>query len=154
MVVESELLQNIGKVKNYLASSDYIPLFLQADTYTLLKLFPENSIDCVITSPAYWGQRAYVNRGIGLESTWSDYINNLLAIFCEIKRILKPSGSFWLNIGDSYQRKSLVGIPWRIALAMTDKQKPLNHIGFTYPQFPQLQLDIFPLSTAVVIFLI
>ncbi len=122
MVVESELLQNIGKVKNYLTSSDRIPLFLEADTYTLLKLFPDNSIDCVITSPPYWGQRAYVSGGIGLESTWEDYIKNLMAIHGEIKRILKPSGSFWLNIGDSYQRKSLVGIPWRIALAMTDEQ--------------------------------
>ncbi len=122
MVVESELLQNIGKVKNYLASSDCIPLFLEADTHTLLKLFPDNSIDCVITSPPYWGQIAYVNGGIGNESTWEDYIKNLLAIFYEIKRILKPSGSFWLNIGDSYQRKSLVGIPWRVALAMTNNQ--------------------------------
>lgn len=91
MVVESELLQNIGKVKNYLTSSDHIPLFLEADTYTLLKLFPDNCIDCVITSPPYWGQRTYAKVGIELESTWEDYINNLLAIHGEIKRILKPS---------------------------------------------------------------
>jgi DNA modification methylase len=62
------------------------------------------------------------NGGIGHEDTWDEYINNLLAIFCEIERVLKPSGSFGLNLGDSYQNKSLVGIPWRVALAMIDKQ--------------------------------
>ena len=122
MIVESEILENIGTVKDYITSSNFVPLFLQTETYALLKLFPNDCIDCVITSPPYWGHRAYVNGGIGLEDSWEDYINNLLAIFCEIKRVLKPSGSFWLNIGDAYQRKSLIGIPWRVALAMTDKQ--------------------------------
>jgi site-specific DNA-methyltransferase (adenine-specific) len=122
MLIGSDLIKNIGTVKDHLATSDLVPLFLQADTYALLKLFPDDCIDCVITSPPYWGHRAYVNGGIGLEDRWDDYINNLLAIFCEVKRILKPSGSFWLNIGDAYHHKSLVGIPWRVALAMTDKQ--------------------------------
>lgn len=122
MIEENELLKDIGTVKDYLTSSNRTPLFLQADTYALLKLFPADCIDCVITSPPYWGQRAYINGGIGLEDKWEDYINNLLRIFCEVKRILKPSGSFWLNIGDTYQRKSLIGIPWRVALAMSDKQ--------------------------------
>ncbi len=122
MIEENDLLRDISVVKDYLTSSDLVPLFLQGDTHALLKLFPADCIDCVITSPPYWGQRAYINGGIGLEDKWEDYVNNLLVIFCELKRILKPSGSFWLNIGDTYQRKSLVGIPWRIALAMTDKQ--------------------------------
>jgi site-specific DNA-methyltransferase (adenine-specific) len=122
MVVESKLLRNIDKLKDYFTSSDLMPLFLEADTYELLQLFPDNCIDCVITSPPYWGHRAYANGGIGLEEKWEDYINKLLLIFREIKRILKPSGSFWLNIGDAYQNKSLVGIPWRIALQMTDRQ--------------------------------
>ncbi|HEY9707375.1 MAG TPA: site-specific DNA-methyltransferase [Oculatellaceae cyanobacterium] len=99
-----------------------MPLFLEADTYELLQLVPDNCIDCVITSPPYWRHRAYANGGIGLEEKWEDYIDKLLLIFREIKRILKPSGSFWLNIGDAYQNKSLVGIPWRIALQMTDRQ--------------------------------
>jgi DNA modification methylase len=120
MVVGSRLLENA--IKDYLITPDLTPLFLQADTYTLLKFFPDNCIDCVVTSPPYWGHRAYANGGIGLEDTWNDYVNNLLAVFCEVKRVLKPNGSFWLNIGDTYQRKSLIGIPWRVALAMTDKQ--------------------------------
>ncbi len=122
MVVGSRLLENIDTVKDYLITSDLVPLFLQADSYALLKLFPDSCIDCVMTSPPYWRHRAYINGGIGLEDTWDDYVSNLLAIFCEVKRVLKPSGSFWLNIGDTYQHKSLVGIPWRVALAMTDKQ--------------------------------
>jgi DNA modification methylase len=122
MVVRSELLENMGKVQDYLTASDPMPLFLEADTCTLLKLFPDNCIDCVITSPPYWGHRAYANGGIGLEEKWEYYIRKLLGIFFEIKRILKPSGSFWLNIGDAYQNKSLIGIPWRIALEMTDNQ--------------------------------
>ncbi|MBD2518084.1 site-specific DNA-methyltransferase [Nostoc sp. FACHB-973] len=122
MIEENELLKEIGTVKDYLTSSNRTPLFLEADAYALLKFLPSNCIDCVITSPPYWGQRAYINGGIGLEDRWEDYINNLLAIFSEVKRILKSSGSFWLNIGDTYQHKSLVGIPWRVALAMSDKQ--------------------------------
>jgi len=122
MAAGSELLETVGKVKDYLTSSDPIPLFLEADTHALLQLIPNDCIDCVITSPPYWGHRAYANGGIGLEERWQDYIQNLLAIFAEVKRILKPSGSFWLNIGDAYHSKSLIGIPWRIALEMTDKQ--------------------------------
>ena len=85
MIDENELPKNIGTVKNYLTSSDRMPLFLQGDTYALLKLFPADCIDCVITSPPYWGQRAYVNGGIGLENRWEDYINNLLTILHEVK---------------------------------------------------------------------
>jgi site-specific DNA-methyltransferase (adenine-specific) len=120
--VGSELLETVGKVKDYLTSPDPMPLFLEADTHALLRLIPNDCIDCVITSPPYWGHRTYANGGIGLEERWEDYIQNLLKIFTEVKRILKPSGSFWLNIGDAYQSKSLIGIPWRIALEMTDKQ--------------------------------
>ncbi|WP_392480875.1 DNA-methyltransferase [Nostoc sp. C110] len=122
MIVENNFINDMGAIKDYLTSSGIVPLFLQADTYALLKLFPADCIDCVITSPPYWGQRSYINGGIGLEKNWEDYINNLLAIFSEIKRVLKDNGSFWLNIGDVYQRKSMIGIPWRIALAMTDRQ--------------------------------
>ena len=55
-----------------------------------------------------------------MESTPQEYIDCLFEIIREVKRVLKPSGSFWLNIGDSYKNKSLQGIPWRIALKMID----------------------------------
>ena len=74
-----------------------------------------------MTSPPYWGQRSYANGGIGLETTYAEYIDHLLAIIAEVKRVLKTAGSFWLNIGDAYQKKSLIGIPCG-AIAMADEQ--------------------------------
>jgi DNA modification methylase len=110
-----------GLVK-YLESRDRQPLFLAGDAVTTLASFPSSCIDCCVTSPPYWGQRSYAGGGIGLEESYPAYIDNLLAVFSELKRVLKPTGSFWLNIGDAYQRKSLVGIPWRIALEMIDQE--------------------------------
>ena len=52
---------------------------------------------------------------------YKDYIDHLLAVFTEIYRVLKPTGSFWLNIGDSYYHKSLLNIPWRISIALTER---------------------------------
>jgi DNA modification methylase len=75
-----------------------------------------------MTSPPYWGQRAYSGGGIGLESAFGEFVESLLAVIAEVKRVLKPGGSFWLNLGDAYLRKNLVGIPWRVAIAMTDQQ--------------------------------
>lgn len=75
-----------------------------------------------MTSPPYWKKREYQNGGIGLEADFAQYIKNLLAIFAQVKRVLKSTGSFWLNIGDTYQQKGLAGIPWRVALALVDHQ--------------------------------
>jgi DNA modification methylase len=106
----------------YLKSDERSPLFLPGDSLRLLSTFPSDCIDFCMTSPPYWGQRAYNGGGIGLEERHADYIRDLLAIFAQVKRVLKPSGSFWLNIGDAYEKKCLVGLPWRVALAMTDQQ--------------------------------
>lgn len=97
-----------------------MPLFMQGDSIEILRQFSDESVDCCVTSPPYWQKRQYENGGIGLEDNPNDYINNLFNIIREIKRVLKPSGAFWLNIGDSYQNKTLLGIPWRIALKMID----------------------------------
>jgi DNA modification methylase len=110
------------EVSEYIGSPDKIPLFLVGDSLNYLKSFPEDSIDCIITSPPYWGQRDYANGGIGLEDKPEDFIQNLLEIVNELKRVLKPTGSFWFNMGDTYNNKSLQGIPWRIALKMIDEQ--------------------------------
>lgn len=107
---------------SYLESQRLFPLFFQGDSLSILKLLPDESIDCCMTSPPYWGKRQYKNGGIGLEDDYTNYISNLLAIFNETKRVLKPTGSFWLNIGDTYHKKNLLGIPWRIALNLTDEQ--------------------------------
>jgi site-specific DNA-methyltransferase (adenine-specific) len=75
-----------------------------------------------MTSPPYWGKREYHNGGIGLEREYADFIGHLLDVFGQVKRVLKESGSFWLNIGDSYSDKRLLGIPWRLAIGMMDEQ--------------------------------
>ncbi len=107
---------------NYKQKQFACPLLFLGDAKEVLEQFPDNSIDCVMTSPPYWGKREYANGGIGLEKDYRDYIKNIIVIFSELKRIIKPEGSFWLNIGDSYQAKRLLGIPWRIAFQLTDEQ--------------------------------
>lgn len=107
-------------ISEYLKTNSRMPLFMQGDSIEILRQFSDESVDCCVTSPPYWQKRQYENGGIGLEDNPNDYINNLFNIIREIKRVLKPSGAFWLNIGDSYQNKTLLGIPWRIALKMID----------------------------------
>jgi site-specific DNA-methyltransferase (adenine-specific) len=109
-------------IADYLASPEHSPLFLEGDALQVLLKLPDGSVDCCITSPPYWGQRQYEGGGIGLEDDPKEFVKNVLAITAEIKRVLKPSGSFWLNIDDTYRNKSLQGIPWRIAIAMMDEQ--------------------------------
>lgn len=108
--------------QDYLASPSKRPLFIKGDALSVLKLLPSESVDCCITSPPYWGKRQYAAVGIGLEKDYRDYIKALSAIFSELKRVLKNSGSFWLNIGDSYKNKHLLGIPWRVAFELIDNQ--------------------------------
>jgi len=108
--------------EDYLNQEQIAPLLLLGDARSVLKELPDSSIDCVVTSPPYWKKREYENGGIGLEKDYRDYVRHLAEIFLELKRVLKPTGSFWLNIGDSYQRKNLLGIPWRVAFELTDNQ--------------------------------
>lgn len=78
-------------------------LILQGDALSVLKRMPENSIDMCMTSPPYWSLRDYQVEGqLGLESTPEEYINKLCTIFDQIKRVLKPEGSCWVNLGDTY----------------------------------------------------
>ena len=98
------------------------PLLMEGDALSVLTEFPNESVDCAMTSPPYWQKREYDNGGLGLESDYRVYVAGLAAICGEVRRILKPEGSFWLNIGDSYERKALKGIPWRVAFALTDQQ--------------------------------
>ena len=108
--------------RRYSSESTTLPLLLLGDAVKTLQELPAESIDCAMTSPPYWSKRVYANGGVGLEKHYKDYVRDLIAVFLELKRVLKPCGSFWLNIGDSYQSKKLLGIPWRVALEMTDQQ--------------------------------
>ncbi|MEH7254290.1 site-specific DNA-methyltransferase [Neobacillus niacini] len=106
----------------YINSNDIHPLFLCGDSLQVLKEIPDESIDFCMTSPPYWNKRKYSGGGIGLEKDYRDFIKNLLLICKEIYRVLKPTGSFWLNLGDSYKDKNLLAIPWRVAIALIDEQ--------------------------------
>ncbi|MGK5094924.1 site-specific DNA-methyltransferase [Deltaproteobacteria bacterium TL4] len=98
------------------------PLLLNGDAVAVLRDLPDCCIDFAMTSPPYWGKREYENGGIGLEDDYRDFIKHLSAVFAELKRMLKPEGSFWLNLGDSYNGKGLVGVPWRVAFELVDNQ--------------------------------
>lgn len=107
---------------SYIHGKGLTPLFLQGGSFDVLASLPPDSIDFCMTSPPYWGKREYAEGAIGLEPDYRDFIDHLLAVFGQVKRVLKPTGSFWLNIGDTYLDKHLLGIPWRIALKLTDDQ--------------------------------
>lgn len=91
----------------------------QGNCVEVLKDMPNESIDCVVTSPPYWGLRNYQNdEQLGLEETPEEFVANLVKVFSEVKRVLKSSGTCWLNLGDTYYNKSLAGIPFRVAFAL------------------------------------
>lgn len=98
------------------------PLLLCGDAESVLRDLPDGSIDFCMTSPPYWGKRTYAGGGIGLEATPEQYVAELLRVFAQVKRVLKPTGSFWLNMGDTSREKSLLNLPWRVTIALTDQQ--------------------------------
>ncbi len=122
---------------------------IQGDTLTVLKTLPDQLVDMIVTSPAYWDLRDYGVPGqFGLEPTINEYISNMTAVFEEVRRVLKDTGTLWLNIGDGYagncsrasqggragygtpregvfekipaglKPKDLIGQPWRLAFAL------------------------------------
>lgn len=119
---QNDFLNSSETLEDYLVGTTICPLFIHGDSFTVLRSFPKECIDCCITSPPYWGKRQYDVDGIGLEENFQDYIRILCGIFYELKRVLKNTGSFWLNLGDTYRNKKLLGIPWRIALELIDTQ--------------------------------
>jgi DNA modification methylase len=125
----------------------------QGDCRDVLKTLPDESVHCVVTSPPYWGLRDYgVSGQMGLESTPAEFVSGMVAVFREVRRVLRSDGTLWLNLGDSYngymanqratsisannqgarpkfesgrgrrtdtlKAKDMVGIPWRVALAL------------------------------------
>mgnify|MGYP006921288703 FL=1 len=113
-----------------------------------LRRLPDESIHCVVTSPPYWGLRDYgVDGQIGLEPTFDGFLDRLVAVFEEVRRVLRKDGTCWVNMGDSYvasgsgqqgaggpkvnsqtipnklrcaelRPKNLMGQPWRLAFAL------------------------------------
>lgn len=106
----------------YAARLGTAPLFMQGDALDVVGKLPDDSIDCILTSPPYWGKREYENGGLGLEKDYRHFIRDLAAVCLQLKRVLRAEGSFWLNIGDTYENKGLVGVPWRLAFELIDAQ--------------------------------
>lgn len=76
---------------------------IHGDSLQVLKALPDNSVDCCVTSPPYWGLRDYgVDGQIGLEKSPDEYVAKMVEIFEQVRRVLKPQGTLWLNLGDSY----------------------------------------------------
>lgn len=122
---------------------------LIGDCLELLRGMPDKSVQCCVTSPPYYGLRDYgVDGQIGLEETPAEFIARLVAVFEEVRRVLRDDGTAWVNMGDSYAAKStgnltfrrdraalspdrkpipegikvkdLMGMPWRLAFALQD----------------------------------
>ncbi len=90
---------------------DFINKVICGDALKILKELPDESIDCIITSPPYWRLRDYgVSGQLGLEKTPEEYVAKMVEIFREIKRCLKKEGTCWLNLGDSYNGGGRGGI--------------------------------------------
>jgi DNA modification methylase len=111
-----------GCLTEYLAGGDTQPLFLCGDALETLRLFPTASVACCLTSPPYFGHRRYAAGGLGAEGHWRDYVTALGAVTAELLRVLRPEGSLWLNLGDTYRGKRQLGIPWRVAFHLSDEQ--------------------------------
>jgi len=96
----------------------------------VLQKMSAESVDCVITSPPYFALRSYTDdeREIGKETNPYDFVQSLVEVFREVRRVLKSDGTLWLNLGDTYmarnkgnlKQKDLIGIPWRVAFALQE----------------------------------
>lgn len=95
---------------------------IHGEALDMLKRLPDGLIQTVVTSPPYYGQRDYdVENQIGIEKNTDEYINRLVEIFEEVKRVLREDGTLWINVGDKYIDGNLAGLPWRLALALRER---------------------------------
>lgn len=90
------------------------------DALDWLGTLPAGSVDCVVTSPPYWGLRDYSTNGqLGLEAASDEYVARMVEVFREVRRVLADHGTCWINLGDSYgPGKQMEMIPARVALAL------------------------------------
>lgn len=104
--------------------SEFTNKIICGDCLELIKEVPDNSINLIITSPPYFKQRDYggYNKEIGNEKEVDDYVENLLKLFHECVRILKADGSIVFNIGDKYEKSSLLLVPYRFAIKVLEKE--------------------------------
>jgi len=95
---------------------------LCGDARQVLEELPAAHCDTIVTSPPYWKQRDYGHGDqIGNENTAAEYVERLADLFTAAARVLTVAGSLWLVLGDKYDRGRLLGLPWRVALALQDR---------------------------------
>ena len=105
------------------------PLILLGDVISRLKNIPDKSINVIVTSPPYWGQRDYeVRSQIGNEKTSEKYIKNMLDVADELQRVLTDDGAYFLNIGDKYVGKNLQMIPFKLSIEMQKRGWVIRNI--------------------------
>ncbi len=74
---------------------------INGDALSVLRRMPDESVHCVVTSPPYWALRDYgVDGQIGIEATLDEYIERIVAVFREVRRVLRRDGTAWVNLGD------------------------------------------------------
>ena len=106
---------------------------LQGDCTKVLAALPDASVQCCVTSPPYWGLRDYgADSQLGLEATPEEYVANMVAVFREVRRVLRDDGTLWLNLGDSYasigHKKSNSGYGTSgLSGGIAQKHFPLSH---------------------------
>ena len=82
----------------------------QGDVLERLAELPSESVHCVVTSPPYFGQRNYGAEGqIGVERSIDEYVAKMVAVFAEVRRVLRRDGTFWVNLGDGYHSRNRGG---------------------------------------------
>ncbi|MEM3370310.1 MAG: site-specific DNA-methyltransferase [Candidatus Woesearchaeota archaeon] len=108
---------------------DTTPLILVGDVISRLKDIPDKSVNVIVTSPPYWRQRDYgIDGQIGNEKTPEEYINKMLEVADELKRVLTDDGAYFLNIGDKYVGKNLQMIPFRLAIEMQKRGWAIRNV--------------------------
>lgn len=97
---------------------------LWGDCKQLLPKLPVSFFQAIITSPPYFGHRQYssdeISNEIGRETHLDDYLHHIVLVFTLAQSALREDGLLWLNMGDTYRDKHLLGVPWRVALALQD----------------------------------
>ena len=90
--------------------TDYLNKVLCGDCLDVLLAMPDETVNCCITSPPYWGLRDYgVDGQLGLEKTPEQYVSRMVDVFREVRRVLKDDGTLWINLGDSYSGSCQTG---------------------------------------------
>ena len=86
----------------------------------LMEEVETGSVDLIFTSPPYWNKRDYGGVTLGTERSPDDYVDNLVSHLDECSRVIKDTGSFFLNMGDTYKDGNLMNLPHRVAIKLQD----------------------------------